>query len=206
MSQAESRPVDWVSQVLDHTLFGRTTETGLTKKQEHLARVVARCQDFERLEAVFGLESGAIDQLMEVDAFKALVEQSAEDDRREARSDVDWGRGLREDQRKAARLLVYGQGPTGERLTKDQVAAEVGVTSRSIRNWETKDPIFVAYRDQLHARKEAEELEELRRADDEVLETLQVARLDAARQLADKARNGDLSACRDLLHRFLRKM
>jgi DNA-binding XRE family transcriptional regulator len=52
--------------------------------------------------------------------------------------------------RKAAYLLVENElRETGDKRTQDDIAEEVGVTSKTIWEWKTKDSVFIEYKNAL---------------------------------------------------------
>jgi transcription initiation factor TFIIIB Brf1 subunit/transcription initiation factor TFIIB len=52
--------------------------------------------------------------------------------------------------RKAAYLLVENElRETGEKRTQEEIAEEVGVTSKTIWSWKTTDPVFLEYKNAL---------------------------------------------------------
>lgn len=55
-------------------------------------------------------------------------------------------------QKQAAALLVeYENTPYKERQTLEEIAEEVGVTRRTLHNWNTKDQNFIAYKNSIAA-------------------------------------------------------
>lgn len=57
---------------------------------------------------------------------------------------------FRPKQREAAIALVeYEFTPKGERKTKDQISEELGITRKTMHNWDTKDANFIAYKNYL---------------------------------------------------------
>jgi DNA-binding XRE family transcriptional regulator len=49
--------------------------------------------------------------------------------------------------RNAAYLLVENElRETGEKRSQDDIAKEIGVTSKTIWEWKTKDPVFIEYK------------------------------------------------------------
>lgn len=57
---------------------------------------------------------------------------------------------FRPKQREAAIALVeYEFTPKGERKTKDEIAEELGITRKTLHNWDTKDRNFINYKNHL---------------------------------------------------------
>lgn len=52
--------------------------------------------------------------------------------------------------RHAAYLLVENElRETGEKRTQEEIANEIGVTSKTVWEWKTKDPVFIEYKNAL---------------------------------------------------------
>lgn len=164
-------------------IFGVTATTSLTTAEGALARAVARLGDHKRIEAIFDVPSGAIARLMEVEDFKALVEETEETDSRYSGPDVDFGRALNEKQRKAARLTILDE------LSQTKVAAALEVTTRTIRSWE-EDQFYIGYCDQVRREKEAEETEEREARRREIGAIRDEIVLEAHRNLREALRTG----------------
>jgi predicted transcriptional regulator len=57
---------------------------------------------------------------------------------------------FKQGQREAAIAMVeYEFTPKGERKTKQQIADELGITRKTLHNWNTGDPNFIAYKNHL---------------------------------------------------------
>lgn len=52
-------------------------------------------------------------------------------------------------QRKAAYMLVENELENGNKLTQDEIAAEIGVTRKALWEWRTKNRNFIAYKNEI---------------------------------------------------------
>jgi len=176
----------------------------LTDLQRKVARLLVHIdvEEYERLDAVFGLPSGTIAGWLDVDAFYELVGSYIDEAVMEDHHRPDYGRSLGPRQRRAAHLMAI------EGMSQKDAAAEVGRSDRTLREWQ-KDWFFQMFMEQLEKEQKKEEnrkaAEEYNETTGEIRRVLHRGALDAAKGLVERARDGDVRAQAELLRSWLKR-
>ena len=170
----------------------------LSSLQEEVAWAFGNEEDTDRLEAVFGLKAGTIDEWLKFENFFRLTLEQVERHRDDSDVEADYARGLEPAQQKVAYLMVM------EGMSQKDASNEVGVSDRRVRDWE-KDWIYARYKEQLENKWRTDREEDFKQTSRKIRTVIHHGTLTAAEGLVARAEDGEIRAQIALVAPWLKK-
>src|SRR5262249_5762384 len=159
----------------------------ITASQEVAAELLIELEDAAKVDAVLGLDEGTTKKWSGLEPFQDRVKRLTHVTTHTGTPKIDYSKALDPRHTEAVRLKVL------DHLTPVEIADKLEVSTRAVRDW-FKRPEVTRYMEQLVKEKEQEEREARGAQESKIKEILRGGQAEAAQQLVENARKGDMKA------------